>query len=326
VASRSDLPGPDFDVVIVGAGLSGIGMAHHLQRRCPWARYTILEARDAIGGTWDLFRYPGVRSDSDMHTLGYSFRPWPDASAIADGGKIRTYIEDTAREAGVDRHIRFGARAGQVRWSSADSLWTVETQGGPLTCRFLIMCAGYYSYAEGHRPSWAGEADFAGTTVHPQFWPKELDWRGKQVAVIGSGATAVTLVPALAAEAAHVTMVQRSPSYVAAFPSRDRIAAALKRILPLKTAAGLTRWKNVLVQQFFSEWPSGTPSGRRRSWSNWSKRRSAPSRRATSRPATIPGTSACASPLTATCSKRSAAGALRWRLERSSVSRLAGCS
>jgi cation diffusion facilitator CzcD-associated flavoprotein CzcO len=241
----------EFDVIIVGAGLSGIGMAHHLQRLCPWAAYTILEARDAIGGTWDLFRYPGIRSDSDMHTLGYNFRPWRDGLAIAEGPKIKAYIEDTAREAGIDRHIRFGARVERADWSSADGRWTVRTPDGALTCRFLVMCSGYYSYSEGHRPRWEGEDEFEGTIVHPQFWPEQLDWRGKQVAVIGSGATAVTLVPALAAQAAHVTMVQRSPSYVASRPSHDRIAAALKRVLPLRTSAGLTRWKNVLIQQFF---------------------------------------------------------------------------
>jgi cation diffusion facilitator CzcD-associated flavoprotein CzcO len=238
-------------VIIVGAGLSGIGMAHHLQRRCPWATYTILEARGAIGGTWDLFRYPGVRSDSDMHTLGYSFRPWKDGQAIADGAKIRAYIEDTAREAGIDRHIRFGTRVKEANWSSNQANWTVETDGGPLSCRFLVSCAGYYSYEEGHRPRWEGEESFEGAIVHPQFWPDDLDWRGKRVAVIGSGATAVTLVPAMAQEAAHVTMVQRTPSYVAARPSHDRIAAGLKRALPLTLSSGLTRWKNVLIQQFF---------------------------------------------------------------------------
>jgi cation diffusion facilitator CzcD-associated flavoprotein CzcO len=241
----------EFDVIIVGAGLSGIGMAHHLQRRCHWATYTILESRDAIGGTWDLFRYPGIRSDSDMHTLGYNFRPWRDGLAIAEGGKIRSYIEDTAREAGIDRHIRFGTRAERADWSSAQNRWTVTTPAGALTCRFLIMCSGYYSYSEGHRPRWEGEETFIGTIVHPQFWPEQLEWRGKRIAVIGSGATAVTLVPALAAQAAHVTMVQRSPSYVASRPSNDAIAAALKRVLPLRIAAGLTRWKNVLIQQFF---------------------------------------------------------------------------
>jgi cation diffusion facilitator CzcD-associated flavoprotein CzcO len=242
---------PEYDVIIVGAGLSGIGMAHHLQRLCPWARYTILEARDAIGGTWDLFRYPGIRSDSDMHTLGYSFRPWRDGVAIAEGSKIKTYIEETAREAAVDRHIRFDTRMERANWASADAAWHVETPAGPLSCRFLIMCSGYYSYAEGHRPRWEGEEEFRGTVVHPQFWPDELDWRGKRVAVIGSGATAVTIVPAMAAEAAHVTMVQRSPSYVMSRPAHDAIASALRRVLPLRTAAGLTRWKNVLLQQFF---------------------------------------------------------------------------
>jgi cation diffusion facilitator CzcD-associated flavoprotein CzcO len=241
----------ELDVIIVGAGLSGIGMAHHLQRRCPWATYTIIEARDAIGGTWDLFRYPGIRSDSDMHTLGYNFRPWRDGLAIAEGARIRSYIEDTAREARIDRHISFGTRVERAEWSSADGRWTVTTPGGALTCRFLVMCSGYYSYSEGHRPRWEGEEAFAGTIVHPQFWPEQLDWRGKRIAVIGSGATAVTLVPALVREAAHVTMVQRSPSYVAARPSHDRIATALKRVLPLRVAAGLTRWKNVLIQQFF---------------------------------------------------------------------------
>ncbi len=242
---------PDFDVIIVGAGLSGIGMAHHLQRLCPWASYRILEARAAIGGTWDLFRYPGVRSDSDMHTLGYSFRPWRDGQAIAPGEKIRAYVEDTAREAGIDRHIAFDTSLKHAAWSGTDAVWRLETSEGALTCRFLIMCAGYYSYAEGHRPRWEGEEEFTGQIVHPQFWPEALDWTDKRVAVIGSGATAVTLIPALAQEAAHVTMVQRSPSYVAARPGHDKVAAGLKRALPLKAASGLTRWKNVLLQQWF---------------------------------------------------------------------------
>jgi cyclohexanone monooxygenase len=241
-----------LDVIIVGAGLSGIGMGHHLQRRCPWARYAILEARQAIGGTWDLFRYPGIRSDSDMHTLGYSFRPWRDPDAIADGHKIRDYIEETAAEAGIREHISFGAKVTHVEWSSEQALWRVDTADGiSRTCRFLVMCAGYYSYEEGHRPTWPGQEEFAGRIVHPQFWPDDLDWRDKRIAVIGSGATAVTLIPALAREATHVTMVQRSPSFVMARPSRDRIAQALQAILPARTAAGLVRWKNVLLQQFF---------------------------------------------------------------------------
>jgi cation diffusion facilitator CzcD-associated flavoprotein CzcO len=244
---------PDIlDVIIVGAGLSGIGMAHHLQRLSPWARYEILEARDAIGGTWDLFRYPGIRSDSDMHTLGYSFRPWSDPDAIADGHKIRDYIEETAVEAGIDKHIRFGTNVAHAAWSSAEARWRVEAADGTVrTCRFLVLCSGYYSYDQANRPSWEGEDGFAGPIVEPQFWPDDLDWRGKRVAVIGSGATAVTIVPAMAKEAAHVVMVQRSPSYVMARPSRDKIAKALERVLPLRTAAGLTRWKNVLLQQFF---------------------------------------------------------------------------
>lgn len=241
-----------FDVIIVGAGLSGIGMAHHLQRLCPWASYEILEARNAIGGTWDLFRYPGIRSDSDMHTLGYSFRPWSDPDAIADGHKIRDYIEETAVEAGIDRHIRFGTKVTHAAWSWETANWRVEAADGTVrTCRFLVLCSGYYSYDEANRPTWEGEEHFAGPIVEPQFWPEDLDWSGKRVAVIGSGATAVTLVPAMAKEAAHVTMVQRSPSYVMARPARDKIAKALERILPFRTAAGLTRWKNVLLQQFF---------------------------------------------------------------------------
>jgi monooxygenase len=241
-----------LDVVIVGAGLSGIGMAHHLQRLCPWARYTILEARDAIGGTWDLFRYPGVRSDSDMHTLGYRFRPWRDPDAIAGGDKIRRYIAETAAEAGIDRHIRYGVRIVCAAWSSAEALWRVEAADGrAFACRFLIMCAGYYRYDRGHRPAWPDEGQFAGRIVHPQFWPADLDWRGKRIAVIGSGTTAVTLVPALAEAAAHVTMVQRSPSYVAARPAQDPIAGRLKRVLPLAAAVRLTRWKNVALQMFF---------------------------------------------------------------------------
>ena len=241
-----------FDVIIVGAGLSGIGMAHHLQRLCPWASYAILEARDAIGGTWDLFRYPGIRSDSDMHTLGYSFRPWRDPDSIAEGHKIRDYIEQTAVEVGIDKRISFGTKVTRADWSSADARWRVEAADGSVrTGRFLALCSGYYSYDQANRPRWEGEGTFAGRIVEPQFWPEGLDWSGKRVAVIGSGATAVTLVPALAKEAAHVTMVQRSPSYVMARPSRDKIAQALVRVLPFGAAAALTRWKNVLLQQFF---------------------------------------------------------------------------
>jgi cation diffusion facilitator CzcD-associated flavoprotein CzcO len=245
------------DVLIVGAGLSGIGAAVHLQRDCPDKSYAILEGRDAIGGTWDLFRYPGIRSDSDMYTLGYSFKPWRQAKAIADGPSIRSYIDETATEHGIERHIRFGHMVRRASWSSADARWTVEAEQGPdrqtvrFTCNFLLMCSGYYSYAEGHRPEFAGEARFKGPIVHPQFWPEDLDYSGKRVVVIGSGATAVTLVPEMAKQAAHVTMLQRSPTYVVSRPAEDSIAERLKRHLPAMLAYRLVRWKNVLMGMFF---------------------------------------------------------------------------
>ena len=245
------------DVLIIGAGLSGIAAAYHMQARCPTKRYAILEARDAIGGTWDLFRYPGIRSDSDMHTLGYSFRPWPEARAIADGPSILKYVRETARIYGIDQRIRFGHQARRASWSSADATWTVEAEQGPdkrvvrLTCGFLFICTGYYDYAGGYMPEWPGVERFGGRIVHPQQWPGDLDYAGKRVVVIGSGATAVTLVPALAERAAHVTMLQRSPSYVLALPARDALANWLRRRLPERLAYGLTRWKNVLQSMAF---------------------------------------------------------------------------
>ncbi|WNG52838.1 NAD(P)/FAD-dependent oxidoreductase [Archangium minus] len=250
---ETDTTTAHYDVLIVGAGLSGIGAAYHLQARCPTRTYVILEGRDAIGGTWDLFRYPGIRSDSDMHTLGYSFRPWTEAKAIADGPSILRYVRDTAREYGIDQHIRFGHHVKRASWSSAEARWTIEAVRGPnkepvrITCNFLLMCCGYYNYAEGYRPEFPGEARFQGTFVHPQFWPEKLDYENKRVVVIGSGATAVTLVPEMAKKAAHVTMLQRSPTYVVSRPAEDRIANGLRRILPEKLAYGLTRWKNVLL-------------------------------------------------------------------------------
>ncbi|MFJ6197887.1 flavin-containing monooxygenase [Micromonospora sp. NPDC092111] len=241
------------DVLIVGAGLSGIGAACHLRRDCPDKTYAVLEARDAIGGTWDLFRYPGIRSDSDMFTLGYSFKPWTDPKAIADGESIRRYVRQTARDYGVEEHIRFQHRVVRAEWDRATARWTVHARRDDtaedvvLTCGFLFTCAGYYRYDAGHTPEFPGVERYTGRLVHPQHWPADLDHTGSRVVVIGSGATAVTLVPALAARAAHVTMLQRSPTYVIALPARDRIADALRRWLPPKAAYPVVRWKNVLL-------------------------------------------------------------------------------
>jgi len=243
------------DVLIVGAGLSGIGAAHQLQKAFPGRTYKILEARETIGGTWDLFRYPGVRSDSDMHTLGYRFRPWTRSKAIADGPSILEYVRETARDAGIDRHILFGHRVVRAAWSTEDSRWMVESVHGDetvtTTASLLYMCSGYYHYDAGHTPDFPGVDRFEGTVVHPQLWPEDLDYTDKKVVVIGSGATAVTLVPAMTDRAAHVTMLQRSPSYVMALPAEDKIANTLRRILGPERAYFLTRWKNVLVGTFF---------------------------------------------------------------------------
>ncbi|WP_414708783.1 flavin-containing monooxygenase [Ramlibacter sp.] len=266
--ARAAVPGgapEQLDVVIVGAGLSGIGAAAHLQARFPERRYAILEARDAIGGTWDLFRYPGIRSDSDMYTLGYEFKPWRAAKAIADGPSIRAYVREAAAERGIDRQIRFGQRLVRADWSSAEQRWLLEIERvgtgerTQVACRFLWMCSGYYSYAQGHRPEFPGEAGFGGRIVHPQFWPESLDHAGRRVVVIGSGATAMTLVPAMARTAAHVTMLQRSPTYVVSRPGVDAVAERLKRLLPPMLAYRLVRAKNVLLQQLFfrlaRRWP-----------------------------------------------------------------------
>jgi monooxygenase len=245
-----------LDVVIVGAGLSGIGSAYHLQSKCPKKSYAILEARNALGGTWDLFRYPGVRSDSDMHTLGYRFRPWKAAKAIADGPSILKYIHDTAGAYGIDRKIRYGHRVTGAAWSSADARWTVDAtgpEGTPVrfTCNFLFMCSGYYDYKEGYMPGWPGMDSYRGRIVHPQKWPQDLDYAGKRVVVIGSGATAVTLVPAMAKTAAHVIMLQRSPTYIVAAPSEDALANLIHHIFPERLAHGIIRWKNVLLGMHF---------------------------------------------------------------------------
>jgi len=243
----------DVDVIVVGAGLSGVGAVAHLQDRCPDLTWTVLEARAAIGGTWDLFRYPGVRSDSDMFTLGYAFRPWTTTTAIADGATIRDYIAETARERGIDRAVRFGHRVVSAAWSSATARWTVtaathENGTVELTCRFLFFCSGYYRYERGYEPVLPGAEQFAGELVHPQHWPADLQWAGRRVVVVGSGATAVTLVPALAGDAAHVTMLQRSPSYVLSVPTRDPLARKLfGGRLPLRWAAALVRARNIAL-------------------------------------------------------------------------------
>lgn len=243
-----------LDVLIVGAGLSGVGAAHHLEERLPGKRYAILEARGEIGGTWDLFRYPGIRSDSDMHTLGYRFKPWTEEKTIADGPSILEYVRRTAREGGIDRRIRFQHRVVAAEWSSEESRWTVEaerTDSGEtvrLTCGFLWACSGYYRYDQGYTPEFPGVDRFAGPVIHPQHWPEDLDYEGKWVVVIGSGATAVTLVPAMAAKAAHVTMLQRSPTYIASLPAEDPIAIRLRRFLPHRAVYAIVRWKNVLLQ------------------------------------------------------------------------------
>ena len=241
------------DVLVVGAGISGIDAAYHLQTSCPEKTYAIFEARDTLGGTWDLFRYPGIRSDSDMYTLGFPFRPWRSDKAIADGESILAYIRETAETYGIDRHIRYGHRVVRASWERGR--WTVEaTRGGTpvqITCSFLFLCSGYYDYDEGYTPELAGRERFRGRIIHPQHWPTDLDYTGKRIVVVGSGATAVTLVPSLASRAAHVTMLQRSPTYIMSRPARDPIADWLRKKLPAERAYALTRWKNVLLTTAF---------------------------------------------------------------------------
>ncbi|MVF12787.1 NAD(P)/FAD-dependent oxidoreductase [Ketobacter sp. MCCC 1A13808] len=246
-----------IDVLIVGAGLSGIGAARHLQKICPKKTYAILEARDAIGGTWDLFRYPGIRSDSDMFTLGYSFKPWNNPKSIADGEDIRHYIEETARENNIERNIRFGHKVISASWDSDQALWTVqvqrvdEPQPLQIQCNFFIGCTGYYNYDKGYTPEFPGSDRFGGQIVHPQHWPDKLDYRDKRVVVIGSGATAVTLVPAMAEAAAHVTMLQRSPSYVASVPLKDKVAIKLRKYLPAWLVYRMARTRQIGFQMAF---------------------------------------------------------------------------
>jgi monooxygenase len=245
------------DVLVVGAGLSGIGAAVHLRQHCPQRSFAILEGRERLGGTWDLFRYPGIRSDSDMYTLGYRFKPWEQPKAIADGPSILRYIEETAREHDLERHIRYRLQVRRASWSTADAAWTVEAEHAGtgetvrLRCNFLFMCSGYYHYDTGHVPHFEGSERFGGRIVHPQFWPQDLDYTGQRVVIIGSGATAVTLLPEMAKTAAHVTMLQRSPTWIVARPSEDALANRMRRWLPAKTAYALTRWKRVLLGMYF---------------------------------------------------------------------------
>lgn len=263
----------DFDIIIVGAGLSGIGAAVRLKTECPDKQFAVLEGRAAIGGTWDLFRYPGVRSDSDMFTLGYPFNPWTGVKAMAGGAEIRAYIQDTASKFGIDEHIRFRHRLVRANWSSRAQRWTLDVQIGgageaceqrTYRCRFLYLCCGYYSYERAHSPVFQGREHFRGTFVHPQWWPQDLDYTGKRVVVIGSGATAVTLVPAMAAKAAHVTMLQRSPTYVFALPGEDAISQRLRRYLPVRLVNRIVRGKNVSLGAAFYQLCRRAPNVARR--------------------------------------------------------------
>ena len=252
-------PSAHFDVVIVGAGLSGIGAACHLRQHCPSKTFVLLEERKAIGGTWDLFRYPGIRSDSDMHTLGYNFKPWKAAKAIADGPSILNYVHEAADEHDVKPHVRFNHKVHTTEWSSPDALWRIKAnqtaqndEQVSFTCSMLLVCGGYYSYKGGYQPDFKGMSDFKGSLIHPQKWPENLDYQGKTVAVIGSGATAMTLIPAMAHSGAkEVTMVQRSPTYVVSKPDEDNIANILRKYLPARLAYAITRWKNINLQRYF---------------------------------------------------------------------------
>jgi monooxygenase len=258
------------DVAIVGAGLSGIGVAYRLQTECPSKKYVILEQRSQLGGTWDLFRYPGVRSDSDMFTLGFPFHPWKDPKAIADGPSILRYIEETAREYGIDGHIRFGQQVSTARWSSENGRWVLEAlspETGVIStyeASWLYVCSGYYRYDHGYEPELPQLDRYGGQVIHPQHWPNDLDYAGKQVVVVGSGATAVTLVPAMAKTAAHVTMLQRSPTYIVTVPGNDRVADALRAHLPAKTAHSAVRWKNVALGTALYQYAQRRPEAAKR--------------------------------------------------------------
>jgi cation diffusion facilitator CzcD-associated flavoprotein CzcO len=272
------IAGAHIDVLIVGAGLSGIGAAYHLRRAFPQRTYTILESRDAIGGTWDLFRYPGIRSDSDMYTLGYRFRPWVGDKSIADGDDILNYVRDTATESGIDRHIRFGHRVVRAEWSSADNRWTVQAERADtgetvtLTAGFLFCCSGYYRDDAGYTPDFAGVERFSGPIIHPQHWPSELDVAGTRVVLIGSGATAVTLGPALTQQGAHVTMLQRSPSYIISAPARDDLAMTARKFLPVRAAYTVARAKYVALSTALYQLSQRYPEAMRKRIRGWQQR------------------------------------------------------
>ena len=259
-----------IDVLVIGAGISGIGAAWHLQDRCPDKNYRIIEARDSIGGTWDLFRYPGIRSDSDMFTLGFSFKPWADGKAIADGPSIMHYLRETVSESGIDEHIRYQHRMTGASWSTADACWTVAVENtktgeqSSIRCGFLMMCSGYYNYRHGYQAEFKGRERFEGDIVHPQFWPESLDISAKKIVVIGSGATAVTLIPELGEVAESVTMLQRSPTYMVSMPDKDWIANFLRKILPADAAYKIIRWKNVRFQQYIYRKTRTDPAGVRK--------------------------------------------------------------
>ncbi len=264
----SDQVSEHVDVVIVGAGLSGIGAAYRLSTMAPDRTYAILEARDAMGGTWDLFRYPGIRSDSDMYTLSYPFQPWTKKTSIAAGGDIREYIQGAADEFGIAEHVRYGHRVQSASWSTEDARWTVtsEVDGRTVeqTCDFLFFCSGYYDYDEAYTPDFPGIEDFGGQVIHPQFWPEDLDYAGKRVVVIGSGATAITLIPSMADDAGHVTMLQRSPTYITSLPQEDKIAAGLRKVLPAETAHRVTQVKNAATAIGFYEFCRRFPGAARK--------------------------------------------------------------
>jgi len=246
-----------FNVIVVGAGISGIGAGYYLQKKCPNKSFVILEGRDNIGGTWDLFRYPGIRSDSDMNTMGFRFKPWMGVKSIADGPSILSYLHETVKENDLNKKIHFNQWVNEASWSSRDSQWTVQVENKKtqelqdFTCDFLFLCGGYYNYEEGYTPHFAGRENFLGQIIHPQKWPKNLDYKNKKVVVIGSGATAVTIIPTMAEEAAHVTMLQRSPTYFLSAPDEDPVGNFLRKFLSSKLTYKLVRWKNIRFQWWF---------------------------------------------------------------------------